>query len=213
LTPSSTLAGATTYTATVTGGAAGVKDTAGNALVSDRVWSFTTGLSAACPCTLWPNSTTPSNPSDTDTNPVNLGVKFTSDQSGFITGIRFYKGPSNTGIHVGTLWTSGGVQLATATFAAESASGWQQVNFASPVAIVANTVYVASYFAPNGGYAYNSAFFEAAGVINAPLRALQNGVSGGNGVYAYASTTTFPTSTYRSNNYWVDVVFTTVINP
>ena len=42
LTPSATLAVSTTYTATVTGGATGVKDLAGNALVADVTWSFTT---------------------------------------------------------------------------------------------------------------------------------------------------------------------------
>ena len=42
LQPGSALAYSTTYTATVKGGSAGVKDVAGNALASDRVWSFTT---------------------------------------------------------------------------------------------------------------------------------------------------------------------------
>lgn len=43
-TPSSNLAGSTTYTATIT---TGVKDLAGNALASNKVWSFTTGTTAA----------------------------------------------------------------------------------------------------------------------------------------------------------------------
>ena len=42
LTPSGPLSGSTVYTATIQGGAAGVKDLAGNALVNDFVWSFTT---------------------------------------------------------------------------------------------------------------------------------------------------------------------------
>ena len=130
--------------------------------------------------------------SDGDTASVNLGVKFRSDVDGFITGIRFYKGASNTGTHVGTLWTSAGAQLATATFTNETASGWQQVNFATPVAVTANTVYVASYLAPNGRYAGDNSYFATAGVDNPPLHALQNGVSGGNGVYAYGSTTQLP---------------------
>ncbi len=41
--PSSTLAPGTLYTATVKGGAGGVKDLAGNAMVSDFVWAWTTG--------------------------------------------------------------------------------------------------------------------------------------------------------------------------
>ncbi len=163
---------------------------------------------AACPCTIWPSSSVPTIASETDTLSVNVGVKFKSDLDGFITGIRFYKGAANTGTHVGTLWTSGGVQLATATFSGETASGWQQVDFAAPVAVTANTVYVASYLAPNGRYARDLSYFATKGVDNPPLHALQNGVSGGNGVYAYGAGTVFPSLTYESTNYWVDVVFT-----
>ena len=79
---------------------------------------------------------------------VTLGVKFKSDVDGTVTGIRFYKGSGNTGTHVGNLWSSTGTKLATATFANETASGWQQVNFTTPVSITAGTVYVASYLAP-----------------------------------------------------------------
>ena len=39
-----------------------------------------------------------------------------------------------------------------ATFSSESASGWQQVNFSTPVDVFPNTTYVASYFAPEGHY-------------------------------------------------------------
>jgi hypothetical protein len=42
LDPSASLAGAATYTATIIGGASGVKDLAGNALASSFTWSFTT---------------------------------------------------------------------------------------------------------------------------------------------------------------------------
>ena len=42
LNPTADLAANTTYTATITGGSAGVKDVAGNALASDRTWTFTT---------------------------------------------------------------------------------------------------------------------------------------------------------------------------
>jgi len=41
LNPAPTLLGGATYTATIVGGAAGVKDSAGNALAVDKVWSFT----------------------------------------------------------------------------------------------------------------------------------------------------------------------------
>jgi hypothetical protein len=44
-------------------------------------------------------------------------------------------------------------------------------------------------------------------VDNPPLHALANGVSGGNGVYRYGSTSSFPNGTWLSTNYWVDAVF------
>jgi Bacterial Ig-like domain/Calcineurin-like phosphoesterase/Fibronectin type III domain len=46
LTPSANLDYSTTYTATVKGGANGVKDTAGNPLSADEVWTFTTQAAA-----------------------------------------------------------------------------------------------------------------------------------------------------------------------
>jgi hypothetical protein len=136
-------------------------------------------------------------------------VKFTSDVNGSITGIRFYKGAGNTGTHVGSLWTASGTRLASATFISETASGWQQVNFTTPVSITAGTVYVASYFAPVGRYSATGAMFSTAGVDNPPLHALRDGVSGGNGVYAYAGASTFPSNSFNAANYWVDVVFRT----
>jgi hypothetical protein len=96
--------------------------------------------------------------------------------------------------------------LATATFTGETASGWQQVNLSPAVAIAANTVYVVSYHCTVGHYADDENFFATGGVDNPPLHALQNGVSGVNGVYAYGSGT-FPNQGFNSSNYWVDVVF------
>ena len=160
-------------------------------------------------CTIWPSSTTPSTPDEGDTSSVEVGVKFKSDLNGVIKGIRFYKGAANTGTHIGNLWSATGTKLASATFSSETASGWQQVNFATPVSITANTVYVASYFAPAGHYAGDGGYFAASGVDNVPLHALADGVSGGNGVYTYGSASVFPNLTFNSENYWVDVVFST----
>lgn len=140
-------------------------------------------------------------------------MKFTSDVNGWISGIRFYKASTNTGVHTGSLWTSGGTQLATATFTGETASGWQQVNFSTPVAITANTVYVASYHTNVGRYSVTENYFTSAGYDNPPLHALRDGASGGNGVYALGANTIFPTSTYHATNYWVDVVFVPMVGP
>ncbi|XZF63401.1 MAG: N,N-dimethylformamidase beta subunit family domain-containing protein [Gloeotrichia echinulata DVL01] len=205
LTPSSSLTGSTTYTATITGGTSGVKDLAGNALAANYTWSFTTGTASF---TIWNNSATPAVLADSDTRAVELGVKFRSDVPGNITGILFYKSTSNTGTHVATLWSSSGTLLGRATFANETASGWQQVNFATPVSISANTTYIASYHTNVGRYSIDTGYFANTGVDSPPLYALRNGVSGSNGVYKYNPNPAFPNDTYQSSNYWVDVVFT-----
>lgn len=161
---------------------------------------------AAAPDTLFQTSSFPANSDASDGQPVSLGVKFKSDVAGTISGIRFYKGPTNTGTHQGELWTAGGTLLASATFTNESASGWQEVDFSKPVPIQANTAYVASYFAPNGSYAYTYDGFSNE-VNTAPLHALADGTSGPNGVYVYGGGPSFPTNGYRASNYWVDVLF------
>ena len=200
--PSQPLATSTTYTVTVSG----AKDAAGNTMATTS-WSFTTGSgSGGCPCTVWPASATPATANVADNNAVELGVKVRSDQDGFITGLRFYKGSGNTGTHIGHLWSATGTLLAQATFTAESASGWQQVDLPGPVAVSKNTTYVASYHTDTGSYSANNDFFATAGVDNAPLHALRDGLDGGNGVYRYGGSA-FPDLTYRSSNYWVDVVF------
>src|SRR5262249_30684848 len=133
---------------------------------------------------IWSPSTTPRTPESNDGGAVELGLKFQSAVPGTALGVRFYKAPHNTGVHVGNLWSSNGTLLATAIFTNETASGWQQVNFATPVSIAANTTYVVSYFAPNGRYAYDIDFFANAGVTNGALHALANSEDpGGNGVF------------------------------
>ncbi|MFN8381824.1 MAG: sortase [Anaerolineales bacterium] len=157
-----------------------------------------------CPCSIWNDTIVPTNAGN-DGQPIEIGVKFQSSEDGYITGLRFYKDVANTGTHTGHLWTSTGVQLADATFVGETASGWQEVYFSTPVQITANTTYVASYHSSNGGYSYGDAYFATA-YDSAPLRALANGEDGPNGVYNYGASS-FPTQTYNSSNYWVDVIF------
>jgi len=203
-TPSTPLATSSVYTATVSG----ALDVAGNSMVAPTTWSFTTPSVATTVSTIWSAGATPEVLSAGDSGSVELGVKFRSDVAGTVTGVRFFKGVGNSGTHLGNLWSASGSLLATATFSGESASGWQEVSFSSPVAIEADTTYVASYFAPNGRYSATADGLVSASV-NAPLRALAGPASGGNGVYRYGSASQFPTASYRNTNYWVDVVFTT----
>ncbi len=157
--------------------------------------------------TLWPNTVAPGIADIGSDNPVELGVKFYSEVGGTIKGIRFYKSPANTGTHVGNLWSSTGTLLASAPFSGETASGWQQANFATPVPINSFTIYVASYHANVGHYSGDLNYFSAVGRDNSPLHAPPSGGSWGtNGVYAYGANSIFPNQTYQNTNYWVDVV-------
>jgi Domain of unknown function (DUF4082)/Domain of unknown function (DUF4091)/Abnormal spindle-like microcephaly-assoc'd, ASPM-SPD-2-Hydin/Immunoglobulin I-set domain len=151
--------------------------------------------------TIWPGTTVPASIDNGASGPLELGVSFKSDVSGTITGIRFYKSGANTGVHVGRLWGPTGALLASVTFTGETASGWQQANFSTPVAITANTVYVASYGLTIGHFSANWGYFTTAGYNSAPLHALQlpNGV--------YGTLGTHPVATHQAANYWVDVVF------
>jgi hypothetical protein len=188
-TPSAALNMGTAYTVSVS-----ASDTSGNAMAAPYQWSFTT---VGCPCTLLGNAV-PTNASSGAAVAIELGVRFTSDVPAQVTGVRFYKGPGNTGVHTGTLWSATGTALATGTFTNETASGWQTLTFATPVSIQPNTVYVVSYSAPNGNWAWSAHFYDN-GWDAPPLHA-----AAPNGVYTMGAG--FPTSTANNTNYYVDVV-------
>jgi hypothetical protein len=156
---------------------------------------------------LFSASSSPGTVTVNDASSVELGVKFQSSVAGKIVGVRFYKGPQNIGTHIGNLWLVGGGLLATANFTNETASGWQQVFFATPVTITPGTTYVASYFTTSGFYSADGNYYANA-LTTGPLSALSSSASGGNGVYAYGSASSFPLNNYNAANYWVDVLFT-----
>ncbi|MRK00840.1 DUF4082 domain-containing protein [Aeromicrobium sp. S22] len=196
-TPASPLDGFVKYTAKVGG-----VDAQGTAVTDGRTWSFTTARPApapgVCPCSLFTDSTVPTLLQDADTVAVTLGVRFASDSAGTITGVKFYKGPNNTGTHTGTLWTTSGTKLAEGTFTGESSSGWQTLTFTQPVEIAKDTEYIASYRAPAGRYSATPGGFSA-DRPGSPLRTPSSG-----GSYTYGAG--FPSSR-SSANYLVDVVF------
>lgn len=194
-TPSAALATEALYTATVSADSA-----AGVPMVLPTSWSFTTGPAGACPCSLLPTDDLPDQIDSGDAGAVTLGLRFTSDVDGFITGLRYYRAAENQGTHKGTLWTAAGEKLAELTFT-DAEPGWTTASFSAPVAVTANTTYVASYFAPQGHYSATSDAFVVP-LANAPLRTVDTG-----SVYVYADA--FPTSSWRFTNYFVDVVFNT----
>ena len=189
-------------------------DDSGNytSTASSPTISFTVNVASSlnCPCTVF-GSTTPSVTAGRDnTTGIVLGMKFQSSVNGLVTGIRFYKASGNTGTHQGLLYNTSGVLLAQATFTGETATGWQQVSFSTPVSITAGQTYVAAYLSGAGYYSSSNNYFTSA-VVNNPLTALADGTNGSNGVYIYTATPAYPVNTYKKGNYWVDVVFTNIV--
>ena len=161
--------------------------------------------------TIWANSYTPSENAYA-AGSYDVGVKFTTNVAGTVTGARFYEQTWMYGYsHTGYLWSSTGTLLASATFNKETGSGWQQVNFSSPVAVSANTVYIVSFSTGGGYFGITTSFFNNSGVSNGPLQALANGASGADGVYGSGSS--FPSTSGSGMNFWADVAFSPTASP
>jgi hypothetical protein len=201
LVPSAPLTAGTAYTVQL---ANSIHSDDGTALATTS-WSFTTG---PCPCSVFPNSLTPTLTGNstvdgrTGSGPFSyeLGMRFVVTSSVQLNAIRFYKDAQETGVHVGTLWTADGTKVASVTFTNESASGWQVQALSSPVGLQPGTTYVVSVNA--------NAFFDVTpgGLATAQgTGPLQSVADGSNGVFGSAAGV-FPTGTYNSGNYFVDVV-------
>lgn len=166
----------------------------------------------ACPCALWFNTTDFAMTTDPDQQAVELGVRFSADIDGFVTGVRFAKPVENTGSHVGRLWGVNGTLLAEVAFANETAEGWQEATFDQPVAVTAGTTYIASYYTPTGNYLSTESYFTGRDFFSRPLRTATLSVpaqqDAGAGVYRYGTGGGFPDQTWHHSNYWVSPIFT-----
>jgi hypothetical protein len=206
LKPTATLAVGKGYTAQLT---TAVRSADGTPLASAVSWSFTT---ADCPCSLMPDSLVPQTTGldvqdgRTGAGPFSyeLGTKITVDRAMRLTALRFYKDAGETGTHVGRVWSAAGTQLASVTFAGETASGWQQASLDTPLSLTAATTYVVSV-GLNARFAMTDSGLSAA-LTNGPLHSVADGL---NGVFGNAAGT-FPTQSWHSSNYFVDAV---VANP
>lgn len=196
--PTTDLSAGATYTATLSASASGV-----GPMAAPATWTFTTAqndsVPGVCPCSIYNDDDVPAVVTANDPNSVELGMAFTADTAGLITGVRFYKGVGNVGAHSISLWSSAGTQLATAPVSSESTSGWQTAAFTTPVSIAAGTTYIASYRAPVGRYSYQAGALGSP-VNKGPLHTLANG-----GRYAYGASAPLNTS---SSSYFVGPVFT-----
>lgn len=160
--------------------------------------------------------------------PVELGIKFRVTQSGTLDSIRFFKGNTNTGTHVGSVWDNNGNLLATVTFTGETATGWQQMKFPTPVVLVPGITYTASYWGSGLAYTAESGLLDNNDNVRGPFILIAGSTAStsvadpgneGNGVYKYSpdpattpagAANNFPDQTTGdATHYWVDVAFTT----
>jgi hypothetical protein len=141
----------------------------------------------------------PVQPNVTDGRPYELGMKFRLARAGQITAIRYWKASSDTGTHVGRIWSSTGQQLASVTFSGESTSGWQVQALLAPLDVLGNTTYVVTVNIASR-YAYTNAGL-ATQIVNGDI----SSVVGNNGVYGNSGS--FPTNSFQNSNYFRDIVF------
>ncbi|WP_037370997.1 cadherin-like domain-containing protein [Salipiger mucosus] len=151
---------------------------------------------------IWDSSATPDIMADSDTAAVTLGLRFTADVDAALEALRLYVSEANTGTQSINLWSDSGTRLGQAT-AEVTESGWSTVSFDKPLQLEAGEDYIASYYAPNGGYVVSEDYFDSAS-DEGPISLEAN-----SGVYSYGSGgSSFPDQSYAFSNYWVDVVLT-----
>ena len=145
-----------------------------------------------------------------DGSAAELGLRFTPTVDGFVSGVRFYKGAGNGGTHTGSLWSTGGQQLATVDLHQRDRHRLAvRELLAGRSRVTAGTTYVVVLHGPAG-----------------PLRRAERGVhrrgrrrrrpltvAGGWGATpagVFANPGQYPANSHKNTNYFVDVMFTTV---
>ena len=113
-------------------------------------------------------SAAPGTPASTDTNAVELGVKFRTDSRRLHHRRPLLQGRRQHRHALGTCGPPPARCWRRATFTSETATGWQQVTFATPVADHRRTPPTSPRTSrPNGRYAADAGYFALGGVDNA----------------------------------------------
>lgn len=150
----------------------------------------------------------PSGIETADPTDYELGMRFRSNATGYVTELRYYRADADandTDTRTLTLWSATGQKLGQATVtSAAGATGWQTAKLATAVALDANTTYVVSY-GTSDNYVYSTGWFSTAHTSNDGV------LSGLGGVFAVGPGG-FPTGSYNNTNYWLDVTFRQGLN-
>ena len=151
---------------------------------------------------------TPIPASDGGAGAYTLGMVFSTLVGGDVQGVRFYKKATNTGTHVGTLWSIAGSVLAQVTFTGETSSGWQYMAFGTPYTLTPSTQYVVTYNCTIAHMYTAGATLITGYVLGNPLGAPAN-----YGCYYSGVGNLFPNVFSDPNTYFVDVVLDNVVRP
>ena len=162
---------------------------------------------ADCPCSIWSARVVPSIVDAGPDAAVELGVKFRADVRGFVTGVRFYKSAANSGVHIGSLWTSSGHAAGERDVHQRIRIRLADGDFDVPVAIDGRIPPTSPRITRRRDTTRSPRTYFAPPASTAALHALANGVSP-NGVFRYGAAAV-PEPDLQRRNYWVDVVFDT----
>jgi len=176
----------------------------GTTLTTPITWQFEIAGATRTRWSVFPVGDVPVVASADDRSPVELGMRVRCAVDVDVVAIRHYVGPNNRGPHRVRLWTSGGTLLAEAT--APTGSGWVETPLPTPVRVASGAVVIASYLAPQGGYAFDRGRLATA-ITTGPLTATADGAAAPNGCFRYGGG--FPDRSYLASSYGVDLVVVT----
>ncbi|MBS0659113.1 MAG: DUF4082 domain-containing protein [Verrucomicrobia bacterium] len=131
-----------------------------------------------------------------------LGVRLRAEVAGKLTAVRYYRVPGESGSHMARVWSTAGTLRASADFAGETVSGWQQVALNPPLIVAAGETFVVSVNS-NTDYGF-AAYALASAVTNGVLTTLGTP----NGVFS-GTRGQFPNQSFQNSNYFRDVVLVT----
>jgi hypothetical protein len=164
-------------------------------------------------------SQTPAIPNVSEASPVTVGNTLTFSVAGTASGARVYAPTTvGAGTFEAALWeiTAGdpggaGTLKASAVFGALTPGAWNTVLFSGPVTIDPAKAYVIGLRTSEGRYAATGGLFATA-LVNSPITGIKDASAAGgfgnlvNGRFT-SGLVNYPTSTFGSNGYFIDVLF------
>ena len=139
----------------------------------------------------------------TDNRSYELGTRFQAQVDGQIRAVRYWKSPSDGGLHTGRIWSANGTLLTSVDFTNETPTGWQEAQLPTPLNVSRRTLYTVSVNT-NTNFVITLDELNYPGITNGFLQTVGNETNN-NGTFGDIGT--YPTNSFRGSNYYRDVVF------